>query len=120
MKVLAEMWSNRSIATMAIAVAAVGGIMIAAPASAQRADVKRGHELAERICSVCHIVGPNAARTANPDVPTFPAIARKKGVTADYLAGRIIIPHPPMPRTHLTVAEIRDVVAYILSLKPAQ
>lgn len=105
-----------------MAVMAVGGVAIAGPASAQmnRGDAKRGHELAERVCTACHIVSPNSARTVNPDVPTFAAIARKKDVTAEYLAGRIIVPHPAMPRTHLTIAEIRDVVAYILSLKPAQ
>ncbi len=122
MKVLTQRWSNRSIAGVAIAVMAVGGIAIAGPASAQmnRGDAKRGHELAERVCTVCHIVSPNSAGTVNPDVPTFAAIARKKDVTAEHLAGRIIVPHPAMPNTQLTVAEIRDVVAYILSLKPAQ
>jgi cytochrome c len=122
MRALAQRWSNGSIASMAIAAAAVGGLTFAGPASAQmnRGDAQRGHELAERVCTACHIVSPNSARTVNPDVPTFAAIARKKDVTAEYLAGRIIVPHPAMPRTHLTVAEIRDVVAYILSLKPAQ
>ena len=81
------------------------------------ADAKHGSELAERLCSGCHIVAPNSARTANPDVPSFSEIARKNGVTAERLAGRIIVPHPAMPNTQLTVAEIRDIVAYILTLK---
>ena len=53
MKVLTQRWSNRSIAGVAIAVMAVGGIAIAGPASAQmnRGDAKRGHELAERVCT---------------------------------------------------------------------
>jgi hypothetical protein len=38
-------------------------------------------------------------------------------VTAERLAGAIIVPHPAMPGVQLTAAEIRDVVAYILSLK---
>jgi mono/diheme cytochrome c family protein len=44
-------------------------------------------------------------------------IGNKPGVTAEHLAGRIIIPHPAMPGVPLTSTEIRDIVAYIMSLK---
>jgi mono/diheme cytochrome c family protein len=82
------------------------------------ADARRGQELSVRLCSSCHIVTPGSAATANADVPTFAAIARRPDTTAERLAGRIIVPHPPMPNTQLTVAEIRDIIAYILTLKP--
>ena len=120
MKALAVMRSKRLVASAVIAIAAVCGIVVAGPASAQanRGDAKRGLELAERLCTSCHIVAPNSAKTANPDVPSFPLIARRTGTTAERLAGRIIIPHPAMPNTQLTLAEIRDVVAYILTLRP--
>jgi mono/diheme cytochrome c family protein len=120
MKVLAALQANGSIAKGAIA--ALCGIVLAGPASAQMgtADAKRGRELAERFCTGCHIVAPNSAKTANPDVPTFASIARRRDTTAERLAGRIIVPHPAMPATQLTVAEIRDIVAYILTLKPAR
>src|SRR5215475_12896346 len=90
-----------------------------APASAQvgLADAKRGQELAARLCSGCHIVSPGSASTANPDIPTFSAIAGRADTTPERLAGRIIVPHPPMPNTQLTMAEIRDIIQYILSLK---
>jgi hypothetical protein len=61
---------------------------------------------------------PRSAATANPDVPTFAAIAGRSDTTAERLAGRIIVPHPPMPNVQLTVAEMRDIIAYILSLRP--
>jgi cytochrome c len=51
-------------------------------------------------------------------VPTFAAIAGRADPTAERLAGRIIVPHPPMPNTQLTVAEMREIISYILSLKP--
>ena len=54
----------------------------------------------------------------NPDVPSFAAIAKQPDATAERLAGRIIGHHPAMPKTQLTVAEIRDVIAYVLALKP--
>jgi hypothetical protein len=40
-----------------------------------------------------------------------------RDTTPERLAGRIIIPHPPMTATQLTVAEMRDIIAYIMSLK---
>lgn len=51
------------------------------------------------------------------DVPGFPAIANRPGGTPEQIAGRIIVPHPEMPGVSLTAAEIRDIVAYIVSLK---
>jgi hypothetical protein len=47
------------------------------------------------------------------DVPSFPPIARRAGSTAEYLAGKIIVPHPAMPGVALTANEIRDIAAYI-------
>jgi hypothetical protein len=41
------------------------------------------------------------------------------GQTAEAIAGRIVIPHPPMPQIQLTRLEIGDVAAYILSLRKA-
>jgi cytochrome c len=89
------------------------------PTQAQTAlgDAKRGQELSQRVCSVCHSVSPGSAATLNADVPTFAAIASSPDITAERLAGRIIIPHPPMPNVQLTVAEMRDIIAYILSLR---
>src|SRR5262245_15765725 len=90
------------------------------PAQAQMAqgDAKRGQELSQRVCSGCHSVSPGSAATVNADVPTFAAIASRPDTTAERLAGRIIVPHPPMPNVQLTVAEMRDIIAYILSLRP--
>jgi mono/diheme cytochrome c family protein len=39
-------------------------------------------------------------------------------VSPALIAGGIIMPHPAMPGVQLTVPEIRDIVAYILSLEP--
>ena len=120
MKARAAMRSNRSMTKAVVAIAALCSTLLAGPVTAQQmnlADAKRGRELADRLCSGCHIVAPNSAKSANPDVPSFTSIARRPGTTAERLAGRIIVPHPAMPNTQLTVAEIRDVVAYILTLK---
>jgi mono/diheme cytochrome c family protein len=80
-------------------------------------DPRVGHELAARLCVNCHVIGAETSGPARADVPTFPMIGNRPGITAEHLAGRIIIPHPAMPGVPLTTAEIRDIVAYIMSLK---
>ncbi len=81
-------------------------------------DPKAGQDLAEKLCTSCHIVGSQAASASvSADVPSFVAIANKPGQTAQAIAGRIVIPHPPMPQIHLTRNEIADLAAYILSLR---
>jgi len=81
-------------------------------------DPKAGQDLAEKLCTSCHIVSKQAASASvSADVPSFIAIANKPGQTAEAIAGRIVIPHPPMPQIHLTRNEIADLAAYILSLR---
>jgi mono/diheme cytochrome c family protein len=111
------------ISKCAVAIAvAVGCAMVVDPARAQTktADAGRGRVVADRLCMGCHVTSAEpGATTANSDVPSFAAIARRPDTSAERLAGRIIVPHPAMPNTQLTVAEIRDVIAYILTMKPA-
>ena len=90
------------------------------PASAQVGppDPMAGRELASRLCSSCHATDPEGKVVARADIPSFASIARSPNITAERLAGAIIIPHPAMPGIALTRAEIRNLIAYILSLKP--
>jgi mono/diheme cytochrome c family protein len=80
-------------------------------------DAQNGLVLAERLCATCHAVAPEAA-VGRPDVPGFAVIAKAPNTTPERLAGAIILPHPAMPGVPLTRAELRDVIAYIMSLKP--
>jgi cytochrome c len=80
-------------------------------------DAQNGRALAERLCATCHAVVPDVAG-GRPDVPSFAAIARMPHMTPERLAGAIVLPHPAMPGVALTRAELRDVIAYITSLKP--
>lgn len=80
-------------------------------------DASNGRRIAELMCSSCHLVSPEKQSTAVVGVPSFAAIANHAGQSAERLAGSIIIPHPPMPTVSLTNAEMRDIIAYILSLK---
>jgi mono/diheme cytochrome c family protein len=81
-------------------------------------DVKTGGQLAEKLCVTCHIVGREAGAASVPaDVPSFEHIANMPGQTAEAIAGRIVVPHPPMPQIQLTREEIGDLAVYILSLR---
>ncbi len=80
-------------------------------------DTANGHRLAETLCTSCHIISPQGGGSAIVGVPSFQAIAAHAGQTPERLAGAIIIPHPPMPAIALSNVELRDIVAYILSLK---
>jgi cytochrome c len=81
------------------------------------ADTRRSHELAARLCTNCNAIDRQASSSIRADVPSFSTIANRPGATAEHLAGRIIVPHPAMPGVPLTTAEIRDIVAYIVSLR---
>jgi mono/diheme cytochrome c family protein len=103
--------------TVGTAAAAYLLLTLTAAQAQPAGDARRGRELAVRLCTNCHVVDRAASGSVRADVPTFPAIASRQGVTPERLAGAIIIPHPAMPGVQLSTAEIRDVVAYILSLK---
>lgn len=99
----------------AAAVALSAAAVFSAPTKLGDAD--RGRELAVRLCAGCHVVAPDAGATVNADIPSFAAIAAMPGMNEERMAGRIVVPHPPMPDAQLTVTELRDVIVYIQSLK---
>jgi mono/diheme cytochrome c family protein len=83
-------------------------------------DAARGRQLAERFCANCHVLAPGTPSSVTVGIPSFPEMARRPEQTAERLGLRLMAPHPPMPDASLTSAEIRDITAYILSLKGAQ
>lgn len=88
------------------------------PAAAQtQSAVISGQGIAERACGGCHAIDGSAGSTIQGTaVPTFRAIAGR-GWTAERLEAFITTPHRPMPATPLRLSEVRDLVAYIQSLR---
>jgi mono/diheme cytochrome c family protein len=81
-------------------------------------DAVRGQALAERWCANCHVVN-QAATTGRADgLPTFPALAARKDITAATLKGAMTATHSRMPDLQLGARDQEDLVAYILSLRP--
>jgi mono/diheme cytochrome c family protein len=91
---------------------------ISQPAAAPRQSaIVRGQAIAERACGGCHAIDGSAGSTIQGTaVPTFRAIAGR-GWTAQRLETFITTPHRPMPATPLSLSEVRDLVAYIESLR---
>jgi mono/diheme cytochrome c family protein len=79
---------------------------------------EEGKVIAERWCAACHQVSPEQT-TASADVPSFMTIAEMRATPSALAAleGFLADPHPLMPDMSLTRQEIRDLVAYIGSLK---
>jgi mono/diheme cytochrome c family protein len=89
------------------------------PSTAQPgfADPSRGRELAERLCSICHNVDASPGNIAKSDISSFFSIANRPDQSQERLAGGIIFPHPEMPTISFTNRDVRDIVAYIMSLR---
>ena len=82
------------------------------------ASIARGQEIAERACGGCHAMGGRPGGTVQGTVaPSLGVIASRPNQTPERLQTFIMTPHRPMPGSPLTLAEVNDVVAYILSLK---
>lgn len=101
----------------ALALVASASAVMAAGPHTPKPDAQKGRVLAERACVACHVVTERAVSPVAADVPTFAAIANKPDQTMEAIAGRIVIPHPPMPAIALSREEIGNVVAYIMTLR---
>jgi mono/diheme cytochrome c family protein len=81
------------------------------------ADPVRGGRIVEQWCRDCHLKPGQKPRPGSG--PTFEEIARREGRDTRYLDRTVHEDHFPMTTYRLFEDEKRDVVAYILSLKPA-
>ena len=88
-----------------------------------------GQTLAMQVCSRCHAVMPGQG--VNPHPPPLPFtkvgeplpfedIANTPGITEMALYAWLTTSHPTMPNIVLKKEELRNLVAYILSLKKNQ
>jgi len=83
----------------------------------QSGSAQQGLTLAREACSPCHLVVKEAGRSTNPDAPTFEAIAKTSGLTSAALTVMLQTSHSNMPNIVLKGDDLKNIVAYILSLK---
>ena len=104
---------------LSIRIVMVAALLALIGGSASAADhAAEGKVIAQRWCAACHQVSPEQT-TASADVPSFMTIAQMRATPSALAAleGFLADPHPLMPDMSLTRQEIRDLVAYIGSLK---
>ena len=99
--------------------ALLGAMHSASGAAAQEAgDPAAGLEFARSVCAECHAVESGERISPNPLSPAFVEIASVPGMTTTALVVVLSNPHREMPDLILGRDELRDVAAYILTLKP--
>ena len=100
---------------MLVAVAAL--LVTTYAAKAQEADIEAGGAYAEQVCAACHAVLPNEQISPLAEAPTFQSVADTRGMTEMALTVWLQSSHPTMPNIVLKQDDLRNVVAYIRSLK---
>lgn len=94
----------------------LGALVALQPAAALAQDVGNGELIAKTWCAGCHAAQSPRLGGKNT-APSFMAIAEMNTTTNASLIVFLSTPHARMPNYNLTHAEIRDVSAYILSLR---
>jgi mono/diheme cytochrome c family protein len=92
----------------------------AAASSSQAQEVgsaQRGLRVAREACSQCHLVVKEAGRSTDPNAPTFEIIAKTSGMTRAALIVTLRTSHQTMPHVIIKAEDLKDLVAYIVSLK---
>lgn len=107
-----RMW--RGAALIAIAVFAALPFRATAQEAGDRAE---GRRLAGAFCSNCHVITPTTKAKGSNGVPTFAAVARRPSTTPASLRNSLLSPHPQISSMQATPDELRDLIAYILSLR---
>jgi mono/diheme cytochrome c family protein len=88
-----------------------------ASVTAHAQDISAGKAIAQTWCANCHRVDPGEKPIADDKAPNFSSIAQMQSTTEMSLAAFLTTPHGKMPNLSLSRTEIRDVSAYILSLR---
>ncbi|HWC62361.1 MAG TPA: c-type cytochrome [Rhizomicrobium sp.] len=96
----------------------MAGALTAIAANAATAqDIAAGEHIATTWCAGCHQVGKEQPGARNDAVPSFVSVAKMSSTTATSLQVFLSTSHGKMPDYSLSRNEIRNVSAYILSLR---
>jgi mono/diheme cytochrome c family protein len=108
-----------SLAMKSLFAALSAGIVFAAAsgvASAEEpADPQAGFEYAQTYCATCHAISEE--KSPLPQAPRFRNVADQPGITATALQVWMQTSHPTMPNIIVAPNDMRNVIAYIISLK---
>ncbi len=79
--------------------------------------VEGGRQLASALCARCHMNPGQGEKEGQMGVPSFQAIARRKGQSAEAIIAWLSSVPPMMPDHHLTQDERLLLARFILSLR---
>jgi mono/diheme cytochrome c family protein len=115
---------------LCFALLAISAFSALATAQAQQAsggadDLQNGRYLADLICSICHVAGPDQSvqPVLRPPAPSFESIARRSTTSGDSIRTFLTTTHRDisnpagMPNPELLDFQIRQVETYLLSLR---
>jgi len=89
---------------------------VSAVASAEEpADPQAGFEYAQTYCATCH--GISEEKSPQPQAPRYRHDADTTGMTPTAMHVWMQTSHPTMPNIIVAPNDMRNVIAYILSLK---
>ena len=92
--------------------------MVAASQAQDIGDVRQGRQLALDVCASCHAVRAGQTQSPLATAPSFEEIAHMPGLTAAALAFWFTAQsHPTMPNFIFAPQQVRNVSAYLLSLR---
>jgi len=115
-----------------VVTACLGVLCLAAgPAQSQQAsnadDVRQGHDLAVKVCAFCHMAASDQEilPILRPPGPSFESIAQRPTTSTDSLRTFVATTHRDissgsakgMPNPELLDSQVKQVAAYILSLR---
>ena len=97
----------------------------AQPASGAADDLQNGRYLADLVCSICHVTGPDQSvePVLHPPAPSFEAIAQRSTTSAHSIRTFLTTTHRDisnpagMPNPELLDFQIRQIETYLLSLR---
>jgi mono/diheme cytochrome c family protein len=108
-------------ALMKCAVALALTVALACAAGSVRAqdagNPLKGESFAREVCAECHAVQRGQRRSPNAQAPAFEEIATTPGMTSIALTAALRTSHRLMPNIVLSDDELKNVVAYLLSMK---
>jgi mono/diheme cytochrome c family protein len=91
-------------------------------------DIRDGHRLASELCSICHLATPDQATLPirHPPAPPFATILQRKDLTSEWLTNFLKTTHRGldepngMPNPDLADFQIKQIVAYLMSVQQRQ
>jgi mono/diheme cytochrome c family protein len=90
-------------------------------------DVQNGHRLANLICSNCHVASSDQPfrPILQPSAPSFDSIAQRSTVDSEFISTFLTTTHRDisspngMPNPQLLDYQVKQIAAYLLSLRKA-